>query len=314
MCQIIAFLNDINPLISLVVAVLWGIYVYFTIKTFREIHRQTELQSEAFLVVSCDVVSSLADKTVSKLDSQNLKSYDKWLDILTTNLPTAIGPPQYAVLRLSNKGRSDIVKWDADISVSIAPGNYLREKFNIHGENAAWRVNSEGSKDIVSAGEDVPFAIAKVGPYPQISFSWQIQYSDMRGKRYTSFSGDKSKVVENSLAYSMITDKQAVKDVSMSFLAGAWSNEWHTKTGAGSEVCEVTNDGKYFINGQHAFNVENFSYNEKTREVIFVKTGIGPRHEERYNDSLELVGDTLLRGMEDNGKEVYKITYTRIRF
>src|SRR5437016_3691353 len=31
--------------------VLWGIYVYFTIKTFKEIRRQTELQSDAFLVV-----------------------------------------------------------------------------------------------------------------------------------------------------------------------------------------------------------------------------------------------------------------------
>ncbi len=311
---IIAVLNQINPLINLTVAVLWGIYVYFTIRTFKEIHRQTELQSEAFLLVSCDVVGSISDRTVSKLDSQNLRSYDKWVEILNTNLPGAISPPQYLVLRFSNKGRSDINEWNAQIAADIAPGRYLEEKFNIGGEIAAWKVKSDGSKDIVSTGEDVTFAIAKVGPYPLITFSWEIQYSDMRGKPYTSFSGDKTRVIENSLSYSMKADNDVSKNVSMSFLSGHWVNEWDAKAGTGSEICEITIDGKYLVNSQHAFNVENLSYNEKMREVKFVKAGVGPRHEEKYNNSLELVSDTFLRGTEDDGTEVYKISYKKIPF
>lgn len=96
MCnEIIKFLNDINPVIDLSIAVLWGIYVFYTIRTFKEIHRQTELQSEAFLIVSCEVVDSVTEKMVDKKDSQHMSIYDKWHEILKTNIPSAVSKETY---------------------------------------------------------------------------------------------------------------------------------------------------------------------------------------------------------------------------
>jgi hypothetical protein len=205
--KIVCFLNDINPLINLAIAALWGIYVYFTIKTFKEIHRQTELQSEAFLMISCDTGNSVTEKMITKITTENWKSYDKWSEILKTHIPSAVDPVKFISLTFKNKGRSDIVSWSADITANIQPGPYLKNKFNIGGESLKWKLSSEGSKDIIPAGEDVTFAIAKVGVYPQIVWSWAIEYSDMRGKRYLSFVGDKSIITTNSLAYSMKEDK-----------------------------------------------------------------------------------------------------------
>jgi hypothetical protein len=201
--DIIKFLNDINPLINLTIAVLWGVYVYYTIKTFKEIHRQTELQSEAFLYVSCEVVNSVTEKMVDKKDSHHMSVYDKWHEILKSHIPSAISQESYLLLTFKNKGRSDIVEWKADIDTTIASGQYLTKKFNIGGDNFAWQIKNESNKDIIPAGESVTFIIAKIDVYPQIECTWKIDYSDMRSKQYKAFAGDKKKVNRNSLAYSM---------------------------------------------------------------------------------------------------------------
>jgi len=197
------FLSDINPLINLGIAILWGIYVYFTIKTFKEIHRQTELQSEAFLIVSCDVANSNTEKTINKVNRQNIESYDKWHGILNSHIPAAIGQDSYLLLKFTNKGRSDITEWQAVVNVRIMPGQYLNKKFNIGGEDVVWEFKRDSAQDIIPAGESVAFVIAKVGVYPQVECNWEIKYSDMRDKHYKSFNGDCSKVIENTLAYSM---------------------------------------------------------------------------------------------------------------
>lgn len=200
--KIIFFINDINPLINLAIAGLWGIYVYYTIKTFKEIHRQTELQSEAFLIVSCNLIDSTTEKTIIKNNDQNMATYDKWHEILRSHIPTAIGQKKYLALIFNNKGRSDIVAWRTSVNASISPGQYLTKKFNIIGETATWNFVNEDGRDIIPAGESVTFIIAQVGVYPQIKCSWKIEYSDMRDKKYNSFTGDRDKLILNSLAYS----------------------------------------------------------------------------------------------------------------
>ena len=67
-------LNDLAPLVNLLVAIAWGIYVLFTIKTFRAIQRQTELQSEAFLVVASEITGNVAN---DKMNEDVLGLYQK---------------------------------------------------------------------------------------------------------------------------------------------------------------------------------------------------------------------------------------------
>src|SRR5437868_5960047 len=48
-------LKVIEPALTFASTCLWGIYVWFTIKTFREIRRQTELNSQAYLAVTANL-------------------------------------------------------------------------------------------------------------------------------------------------------------------------------------------------------------------------------------------------------------------
>src|SRR6266566_7179967 len=122
--QILNQLQYLKPLLELVTTLLWGIYVYFTIITFREIRRQTDLQSEAFLVVAAKVSDQLvAGKTV---DNASKSLHEKWHGILTTSLPKAVQKEKYLTLECTNRGRSDIVRWKINVAAEIKSSHFLQ--------------------------------------------------------------------------------------------------------------------------------------------------------------------------------------------
>jgi len=205
-CGIINFFKDIYPIVNVVIAFLWGIYVYFTIKTFREIHRQTELQIEAFLMVTCETMDSVSLQTIKvikKVCETSIASHKKWTNIIKTNIPAAIGPDSHLIITLTNKGRSDVISWKIKETLSIQPGQYLQKNVNISGETICWDIMSEDRRDIIEQGQSVNIEVAVVGAYPEGNFSWEIEYTDMRNKTYKTFSGDKLKTVSNVLALDM---------------------------------------------------------------------------------------------------------------
>ncbi|MHB8137547.1 MAG: hypothetical protein ACYDGO_04070 [Smithellaceae bacterium] len=200
---IFKFCQDTYPIVNIIIAILWGVYVYFTIKTFREIKRQTDLQSEAFLIVACQTIDSVPIKTINKIGGKIDKSHDKWTEIVKTHIPGAVGPASHLTLTLTNKGRSDIISWKIIPTLSIKPGNFLAKKFNTSGETISWEIKSNDRRDIIGQGESITIEIAKVGAYPEAELFWAIEYTDMRNKTYKTFSGDKSKTVTNALALDM---------------------------------------------------------------------------------------------------------------
>ena len=202
-CKIVYFFQDIYPIVNVGIAILWGIYVYFTIKTFKEIHRQTELQSEAFLMVTCETTDSVSEKAINKTSETSIKSHNKWAKIVKTNIPAAIGVDSNLIITLTNKGRSDIISWKIRETLSIKPGQYLERRFNTIGETISWDIKSENKCDLIEQGQSISILIAKVGAYPEANFSWEIEYTDMRNKTYKIFSGDKFKIVKNALAFDM---------------------------------------------------------------------------------------------------------------
>jgi len=192
------------PLISLLNVLLWAFYVFYTIRTFLQIRRQTELQSEAFLVVSSELLSG--DKLASvRVGSEIKELYDKWFQILETNIPAARKQEQSVVLRLKNRGRSDITWWNIEVIALVDPGKYLSNKFNITGETSKWTIEHEGYKDIIAPDEKIDVLVAKTGVFPVVTFDWSIKYKDMRDVTYSRFGGDNSLVDRNVLADPQIT-------------------------------------------------------------------------------------------------------------
>lgn len=191
-------------IVSIATLVAWSVYVLFTIMTFREIQRQTKLQSESFeqikrqtdlqsealLSVSASIRTNAPTERPLHERVQNVHA--RWREILKTQAPTALNrPDQLVVLHLKNRGRSDIVDWKIQVALKVEPGPHLATTFQTQGNDVNWEVNHVGSRDIVDAqGEQIDVAIAPTGKFPLANFRWTIEYTDAKGKAYTHFVGD----------------------------------------------------------------------------------------------------------------------------
>ena len=135
-----------------------------------------------------------------------------------------------------------------------------------------------------------------------ISFCWLI-----RAIIY-SIKSEKAEDIVDKLKKGSRSTNLELKNISMKFIAGRWENEWTVKGKKGSEICEIMNDGKYFINGRHSFSIEDFSYDIKTQQIKFIKAAVIPGDDRRLANTLDVVNSELLTGTEDD----YEIRYTRI--
>jgi hypothetical protein len=179
---------------------LWAVYVLYTVKTFREIRRQTELQIEAFILVTSDVISRVVPKDLQFVDPGVQTLHAKWKSIIENNLPTALqGEDRLLKLRFSNRGKSDVVSWMLKIHLAIEPGSALA-KNNITGESYDWIVRSDGSKHVVGPGEFVDVTISPIGLFPIAEISWTLSYVDSRGKQSERFAGDSRRTERNAFA------------------------------------------------------------------------------------------------------------------
>lgn len=184
--------------ISALSAFFSALFLWYTIKTFREIRRQTELQVEAFLVV----LAALAPKPKepAALHASIVGLHSKWRGILEKNLPVATqGVDRYLILTLKNRGRSDIVSWQIKLTIAIEPGPVL-SRDNIVGEKVEWLVESDGSQHIIAPSGEIEVAVAQVGIFPISNISWSITYVDSRKTTSTYFAGDSKKRDLNAFA------------------------------------------------------------------------------------------------------------------
>jgi len=195
---ILYWLKQMEPLFLLLTVILMALYVYFTIKTFREIKRQTDLQSQAFLFVTAHDVAEISEGAELISEAKNIS--DKWRQILQKHVPEAIQNEDYLELEFNNRGNSDIIDWTIRISASILPGKYLEKKYNIVGESKTWIHKYSGYDDNIPPNGTINVPIVKLSVFPSVEFSWEIEYTDTRDVKYKKFAGDNDYQKTNVLA------------------------------------------------------------------------------------------------------------------
>ena len=100
-----------------------------------------------------------------------------------------------------------------------------------------------------------------------------------------------------------------------SVFPGTWKNDYKFKSNdAGSEILQIK-DGKYFIQGRHWFNIQDFSINYDKSEISFLKVGL-TNDLRRLRNKLKVIklGEKY-EGIEtdDIDKNIYtSIIYSRI--
>lgn len=162
-------------LLTLLSTFAWLIYVYYTIMTFKEIKKQTDLQSRSYLILNTK--EEILGLYRSKVPSKSLILHDKWLEIITNNYPKAMREEQVLILKLMNRGKSDIINWDLKIRGRIKAGNYLKNKLNITDEEFEVQLKSTTNQQI-APNEDIQIPILPIGLFPFIEIEWEILYSD----------------------------------------------------------------------------------------------------------------------------------------
>ena len=105
-----------------------------------------------------------------------------------------------------------------------------------------------------------------------------------------------------------LKNRYASKKISLDFLIGHWKNEWNSPNSTGSEECEIREDGKYYIIGQHWFDLKEFEYDPSTNKITFWKTAVQPDDTRKVLNTLNVVINDLLIGEEAG----HQIKYTKL--
>lgn len=105
-----------------------------------------------------------------------------------------------------------------------------------------------------------------------------------------------------------ISQKYSASIIDIKFLVGRWRNEWTVNGQTGTETLEITADGRYFLNGAHWFNIDNFKYDAKQNQITFTKVGVRPNDTRRLLNTLIVNNNELLTGSENE----YNIRYSKI--
>jgi hypothetical protein len=92
------------------------------------------------------------------------------------------------------------------------------------------------------------------------------------------------------------------------FLIGTWQNEWIIDKTKGNEICKITAEGKYYVNNEHCFNIENLKIDASTGSISFMKVSVRQNDDRRLDNQLNIVNNLRLEGTE-NG---IKISYSKI--
>lgn len=203
-----------NFILSIITTLLWGIYVYYTRKTFkemskqtRELQKQTDYQTRAFIITT-PINQETDENCIIMGEIMNL--HNKWKKILEANtnyeLTTKVG---LFALKLKNRGRSDVVKWELKVKATIDPGEFLKEKYNINGEKIEFIIESNSSEEhIIPADRELIIPISPISFFPKCTFRWELRYIDIRNQEYRYITDDNNYSLYNRIVFDLKPDAE----------------------------------------------------------------------------------------------------------
>lgn len=100
--------------------------------------------------------------------------------------------------------------------------------------------------------------------------------------------------------------------INFAFIVGKWRNEFIGNDLQGSENIEITNDGKYLIDGFYTFNIDNFNYIASQNKITFTKVGVQLDDHRKLFNHLTINNNELMTGTEDAFDNKFNVKYTKL--
>lgn len=181
------FIRYFSDITSLLGVILVGIYVLFTIKTFKQIKQQTDLQLKAYLNSDHSLLNEqdLKRKDVEKSELDTNFS-DDWKESMEKAFPALSGSGSldggYYCLYFTNYGNTEIQNIKISCSIKILNSSKSVEKKKlIREDNKTFKAEI---KQILKKGETIIFPLFSTASFPIFSISTTGQYVDVRNQVY----------------------------------------------------------------------------------------------------------------------------------
>lgn len=181
------FLDHFSDITSLLEVILVGIYVYFTIKTFKQIKQQTDLQLKAYLNVEDELINEpdLKKENIEKSEL-NIDFTKDWRESMEKAFPALSGSGGldggFYSLHFTNYGNTEIKCIQITCSMIIQNSSESVDKKKLVKEDSK-KFNTE-IKQILKKGETVTFPLFSTAAFPIFSITTCVTYIDVRNQNY----------------------------------------------------------------------------------------------------------------------------------
>lgn len=181
------FIKHFSDILRFLEIILIGVYVYFTIKTFNQIKKQTDLQLKAYLNSDDELLNEqdLGKTNIVKSELDRDFSND-WKAIMEKSFPSLSGSGSfdgsYYSLSFTNYGNTEIksISISSNVKIQNSPESIDKKKL----VNEDIKVFKTEIKRILKKGETVSFPLFSTAPYPIFTIKTIGKYVDVRNQEY----------------------------------------------------------------------------------------------------------------------------------
>jgi hypothetical protein len=178
--------NYVNVIATLV-AIINAVYVFYTIKTFREIRKQTDLQLKAHLSFDTKIIKD------SELTKQNVnKEYldytfgNDWKKSMQTAFPELSDPGLfdgvYYCISIANYGNTEVKQISFDIEIIIENSKTIVDSKKLTAKET--KKTSKKVTEVLRKGESIVIPIFSIAAFPIYTVIITGKYIDVRNQEY----------------------------------------------------------------------------------------------------------------------------------
>lgn len=174
-------------IITTVAAIINAVYVFYTIKTFREIRKQTDLQLKAHLSFDTKIIKDgeLSKPNVNK-DYLDYTFGNDWKSSMQTAFPELSDPGLfdgvYYCISIANYGNTEVKQISFDIEIIIENSKNIVDSKKLTAKET--KKTSKKVTEILRKGESIVIPVFSIAAFPIYTVIISGKYIDVRNQEY----------------------------------------------------------------------------------------------------------------------------------
>ena len=179
-------INFMN-IITTIAAIINAVYVFYKIRTFREIKKQTDLQLKAHLSFDTKIIkdNELAKQNINK-EYLDYTFGNDWKSSMQTAFPELSDPGLfdgvYYAISIANYGNTEVKQISFDIEIIIENSKNIVDNKKLTAKET--KKTSKNVTEILRKGESLLIPIFSIAAFPIYTVIINGKYIDVRNQEY----------------------------------------------------------------------------------------------------------------------------------